>query len=64
MPIAMNYVDISSRLKDARDWGKNVTGGNRCALVVGAARLKPYSHHETFRGQPSANQALRTMPIS
>jgi hypothetical protein len=64
MPIAMNYVDISSRLKDARDWGKNVTGGNRCALVVGAAlRLKPYSHHETFRGQPSANQALRTMPF-
>jgi hypothetical protein len=64
MPIAMNYGDISTRLKDARDWGKNVTEGNRCALVVGAAlRLKPYPHHGTFRGQPSANPAVRAMPF-
>lgn len=64
MPIPMPYGELSARLKDTRDWGANVTDGNRCALVVGAAlRLKPYPHHRTFRGQPSANPALRTMPF-
>ncbi len=64
MPVAMNYGEISARLKDSQDWGKYVTNGNRCALVVGAAlRLKPYPHDRTFRGQPSANPDLRTMPF-
>ncbi len=64
MPIAMNYGEISARLKDSRDWGKIVTDGNKCALAVGAAlRLKPYPHHRTFRGEPSANPTLRSMPF-
>ena len=51
IPISMQYGEISARLKESRDWGKNVTDGNKCALAVGAAlRLKPYPHHRTFRG--------------
>lgn len=64
MPILLPYREITERLKEARDWGSNVTEGNRCALVVGAAlRLKPLPHHRTFRGQPSAAPAVRSMPF-
>lgn len=65
MAIPFRFNEVAKRLSDARSWASDITGGNRCALVLGVAlKMQPSGSHEQMRGKPFVNEAVRNQPFT